>query len=211
MDRLHPLTSSLRRLAAASSAVAGGRGAVLAGAALCVLVGCEESPAPAQGAPPARYAAVAAKSSVTAEELAGFCDVQNGPSFRLPELEGPEPARAAGEPRWVNVWATWCKSCVEEMPMIEEWRAKLPGDVMFVSADEEPEALSAFSKKHPALPKSEHMKAPESLPEWMKSLSLDAGAGLPLHIFVNAEGKVRCIRAGAVSASHWGIVESLMK
>jgi thiol-disulfide isomerase/thioredoxin len=201
MDRLYPVTSSFR---------ASGR--VFSFAVVLVLfTGCEES-APAAGeAPPARFQAVTAKTVVTSEELAGFCDVQNGGSFRLPELTAAAPAKAPDEPRWVNMWATWCKSCVEEMPMIETWRAKLAGDVLFVSADEDPEALQNFSKKHPDLPASLHMKDPEGLAEWMKGLSLDAGAGLPLHIFVGAEGNVRCIRAGAVSESHYAVVESLMK
>ncbi len=204
MDRLHSLIShGIRRLTP-------GRPVAL-GMVLFSLVACEESSTPQGEAPPARYAAVTAKSTVSEKEFAGFCDVQNGAAFQLPELEGTPPAHSAGEPRWVNVWATWCKSCVEEMPMIDEWRSKLPGDVVFVSADEEPEALAEFAQKHPGLPSSHHMKDPESLPDWMKGLSLDAGAGLPLHIFVNSAGKVRCIRAGAVSESHWGIVEALMK
>ncbi len=204
MDRLHSLIPyGMRHLIP-------GRPVAL-GVVLLSLVACEESAAPQGEAPPARYAAVTAKSTVSEKELAGFCDVQNGSTFQLPELEGAAPSRSAGEPRWVNVWATWCKSCVEEMPMIDEWRSKLLGDVVFVSADEEPEALAGFAEKHPDLPTSHHMKDPESLPDWMKSLSLDAGAGLPLHIFVSSAGKVRCIRAGAVSESHWAIVEALMK
>ena len=54
-------------------------------------------------------------------------------------------------------------------------------------------------------------KMTESLTDWMKSIGLDAGAGLPLHVFVTAENKVRCARAGAVSEHHLKLVQALLK
>lgn len=197
MDRLYTLTpNSLARV-----------GLLLA--ALSPLAGCDEQSA-SSGTPPARYEAVTAKAAVSKKQLAGFCDVQNVQGFQLPVLDGA-PVAAQRSTRWVNVWATWCKSCVEEMPMIEAWRKKWSADVLFVSADEEVESLREFAKGHPDLPASRHMKEPESLQDWMKSLNLGGGAGLPLHIFVDPQGQVLCARAGAVNESHAALVEFLLK
>ncbi|GBC80602.1 Thioredoxin [bacterium HR09] len=48
-----------------------------------------------------------------------------------------EELRKASVPVVVNVWATWCRPCVEEFPEILEFARKHPGNVkvMLVSAD----------------------------------------------------------------------------
>lgn len=48
-----------------------------------------------------------------------------------------EELRKASVPVVVNVWATWCRPCVEEFPEVLEFARKHQGDVkvMLVSAD----------------------------------------------------------------------------
>lgn len=48
-----------------------------------------------------------------------------------------EELRKAATPVVVNVWATWCRPCVEELPEILEFARKHQGEarVMLVSAD----------------------------------------------------------------------------
>src|SRR5690606_33242511 len=115
-----------------------------------LLLACDEPKAVAeQPAPPPRFEAVQKKSAVSEKDLDGFCDIREKPSVKLPAISGgSEPAGA----RWINLWATWCKSCVEEMPMIEKWRKEHAFSVLYVSADESPETLQSFLKKHPELP-----------------------------------------------------------
>ncbi len=170
---------------------------------------CDESAATKAPPPPQRFEAVTAKQEISPKELDGFCDVRDRGSLALPALDGKAP-KAEGA-RWVNVWATWCKSCVEEMPMIERWKGKLGAGVLFVSADEESEALDAYRSEHPDTPATLRMKEPGKLSEWMSSLGLDPGAGLPLHLFVGGDDEVRCVRAGAVAEHHYAVIENLLR
>jgi thiol-disulfide isomerase/thioredoxin len=183
----------------------------LGGLALCSLA-CDPSSTKSEGGgtkPPSRFEAVTVKKGVSSAEIDGFCDARNVGKLALPELREPAP-KAAG-PLWVNVWATWCKSCVEEMPMIAEWEEKLDAEVLFISADEEPGALATFRSAHPGFPKTLTMSEPAELSEWMKENRIDAGSGLPLHLFVGADGTILCTRTGAVAERHWPVVESLLK
>lgn len=190
---------------------ASGRRVSALGGLSCLLLlssACEEQKSEAPAPPPSRYAAVTQKDTVTADQLEGFCDVKDKGPLKLPDTQGPKEPTGG---RWINVWATWCKSCVEEIPMMQRWQKEHGITVHLVSADEEPGALPAFLKEHPSFPTSATMNEPDSLTEWMKSLGLDAGAGLPLHLFVSSDNQLRCARAGAVSEHHLALVKSLLK
>ena len=103
------------------------------------LVGCSgptnETPPP----PPSRTASVAATPPPEVS-LNEFCDVRPSEEvrpFAWPELESPGDTATHGW-GWVNVWATWCAPCIEEMPRIAAWEERLrkdigPGDVVFLS------------------------------------------------------------------------------
>ena len=60
--------------------------------------------------------------------------------FTLPDLRGQSVQLAAlrGKVVFVNVWATWCSPCVEEMPTIQQLYERLHGrglEVLAVSLD----------------------------------------------------------------------------
>lgn len=176
---------------------------------VAALIGCDRTEVEKEAPPPpGRFEAVTAKAAVSEEDLDGFCDLRNKSGYSLPAIsKGSEPKGA----RWINLWATWCKSCVEEMPMIESWKKAHGIQVLYVSADEDPAALEKFTKEHPELPASATMNEPAKLTEWMKSLGLDAGAGLPLHLFVRSDNTVACARAAAVSEHHLEIIKNLLR
>lgn len=186
----------------------------LARAALCLLTltGCDEQKPTAEqepaAAPPARFEAVTKKSEVSEKDLDGFCDIRDRGAFHLPPISGGKEPTGA---RWINMWATWCKSCVEEMPMIERWKKEHGLEVLYVSADEERGTLEAFIKQHPEIPPTATMNDPTGLTEWMKGMGLDEGAGLPLHVFVRADNTVACARAAAVSEHHLALIKGLLK
>ncbi len=165
--------------------------------------------------PPGRVVAVAARES-RVESAAEFCDVEggSGPKLTLPRLDTPY-ALPQGRVTWINVWATWCKPCIAELPLIIEWaeRMRQEGraiDQVFLSADEDRTALGTFLAAHPLLNKTLRLKDPEALAPWMARLGLDQGAGLPLHIFADRQGLIRCVRAAALSDNHYPIVSKLL-
>jgi thiol-disulfide isomerase/thioredoxin len=151
---------------------------------------------------------------------AGFCDVhvadESGPMLTFPPLAGPPPAAAApGHWRWLNVWATWCKPCVEELPRLARWREKLaaaghPVDLAFVSVDESSGDITAFRTLHPEVPDSARLADSNKQGAWFTALGLDAASPIPIHVFVSPGGHIRCARAGSVSERDYAVIESLL-
>ena len=53
------------------------------------------------------------------------------PDFELPLLDGVtlvSPADYAGQPLFLNFWASWCAPCVRELPALEEFVAQHAAD-----------------------------------------------------------------------------------
>jgi thiol-disulfide isomerase/thioredoxin len=174
------------------------------------LVGCDskkEEPLPGR-----TDTTKVAKKTVSTE---AFCDVQftgtSGPKLSVPKLVGGTLADAPGKWRWINVWATWCKPCVEEMPRLAKWREKLGAkyELGFVSVDENEADLAAFRKEHPDTPASPRLAEPAKQADWYVSLGLDGGAPVPIHIFVEPSGHIRCARAGGVREQDFAAIEKL--
>ena len=166
--------------------------------------------------PPSRVNAVKARAG--AASTAGFCDVthpaETAPTFQLPALASPAPASTAGW-RWVNVWATWCKPCIEEMPRLHAWRERLssaarPVGLAFLSVDESDQVVADFRAAHPGTPDSVRIADAAALPAWLKSIGLDEGAPIPIHVFVDPGGRIRCVRAGGVGEDQFAIVKELL-
>jgi hypothetical protein len=100
--------------------------------------------------------------------------------------------------------------------MLARWRDRLnregiPMRLDFLSVDEEATALADFMKKNPHFPPSIRLKDPEALPPWLTELGLDPGAGLPIHIFADKAGAIRCIRAGAIAEDHYPTIAVLLR
>jgi thiol-disulfide isomerase/thioredoxin len=195
---------------------------ILALACLCVLSACDANNASAPPPPPAsRFEAVTAKAASPVDPLMEFCDVRAEPGLgkelHLPALEGaPTPNANASALHWVNVWATWCKPCVEELPMLPAWQQKLAAagksvSLQFVSVDDSAETVTTFRTQHPNAPPSQRITDPGTLAAFIADLGLDAGAGLPLHIFVDPGAHVRCVRSGAVTEAHYSVIASMLK
>lgn len=72
------------------------------------------------------------------------------PDFRLPDLQG-RPFRLAdqrGKVVFLNLWATWCPPCRDEMPSMERLHRRLAGRdfvVVAVSEDDDEAAVRAFA------------------------------------------------------------------
>lgn len=99
--------------------------------------------------------------------------------------------------------------------MIASWQKRLAAegkalDVQFVSVDEDAAAVPAFRTQHPSAPESLHIADPKALAPLLSELGLDSGAGLPIHVFVEKGSHVRCVRAGAITESHYPIVAGML-
>ena len=76
------------------------------------------------------------------------------PNFTLPDLDGNRVRLAdyRGKVVLLNIWATWCLPCVEEMPSMEKLHQELKDDdfeILAVSIDESGvDAVRPFMKKH---------------------------------------------------------------
>jgi thiol-disulfide isomerase/thioredoxin len=136
----------------------------------------------------------------------------------------PEPALATGAWggstgwRWVNVWATWCGPCVAEMPRLVEWTEKLRTkdnvkvDLVFLSVDaDQPEVDRFYQKEKEAnLPASLRIAdLATTLPKWLGDLGLDASTAIPIHLFVDPEGRTRCVRTGAIGEADYNAVKKV--
>jgi len=185
-----------------------------------LLLACDGGAGAPPTPPPSRVDVVAAAPQAKAD-IAGFCEARpapgTGPKLSLPALDGSlEAPSLTGRWTWVNVWATWCGPCVEEMPRLIGWPDKLKQDgldvqLLFLSTDIEPSQLTAFAKRNAWAPPTLRMADGSAAPAWVESLDLGLAPVLPLHLFVNPQGEVVCARAGSVQSDAYGTVKALLQ
>jgi thiol-disulfide isomerase/thioredoxin len=180
-----------------------------------LLVGCGE-PA-VEGPPRKRFDAVMVDpSKVTPPEefCESFATAETAKPFVTPALAGEAWKPPAGW-RWVNVWATWCGPCIAEMPRLVEWQKQLekenvPVELVFLSVDAGQPEVDRFYAKEKALPPSVRIADVAALPQWLADVGLDATTPIPIHFFVDAEGRTRCIRTGAINEGDYGAVKKVI-
>lgn len=117
---------------------------------------------------------------------------------RLPALVLPDPrgrpvelARlVAGRPALINVWATWCGPCVEEMPMLDAFhRAQAPNGVQVVGiALDDADAVRDFLARH-RIGYASLVDAPGAADAGVR-LGNPRGV-LPYSLLVGADGRIR--------------------
>ena len=79
---------------------------------------------------------------------------ETAPNFSLPDLNGNMISLAdyKGKVVLLNIWATWCPPCVEEMPSMEKLHQAMKGtdfEILAVSIDASgTKTVTPFMKKH---------------------------------------------------------------
>jgi thiol-disulfide isomerase/thioredoxin len=148
-------------------------------------------------------------------DLGEFCEQHPEPAAAKtlvwPTLDEARPARATGW-SWVNVWATWCGPCIEEMPRLERWKSRLAAEGMdvalhFLSVDAKAEDVRLFHERNPASPTGVRMAKFEDLEGWLAQIGLDATSVLPIHLFVDPGERIRCVRMGSVGETDYDTVK----
>lgn len=174
--------------------------AVVMAAACCCALGCDEPAATSGG----RVNAVMGK----AIKLNDLCDVapDAAKSFVWPELAGTPPARGDHKYRWVNVWATWCQPCVEELPLLTrtfaQWKQQNhPVALTLLSVDADAEAAKGFVAARKELPASLQLKDATTASAWLTSTGLSSGSAIPVHMVLDAQDQLLCARAGGISSA----------
>lgn len=184
-----------------------------------VVLGCsEKKEAAAPVVPAGRGESVQAKAPDQA--IAGFCDVVGGAEakvFQWPELAADSQGQPAQDgKRWINVWATWCRPCVNEMPLLQQWQERLDGtgvkvDLSFLSVDVNARDVSSFRALHPEIPETFRVSDAGKIPDLFGSIGLDPAAPIPVHIFVDDNDKILCVRAGSVQETDYRTIRAILK
>jgi thiol-disulfide isomerase/thioredoxin len=136
-----------------------------------------------------------------------------------PASPAREPVRALPTGRWVwlNLWATWCKPCLREMPVLLSWRDRLRQDgaaldLWFLAVDEDAAELAKFLTAHPdaAPAPSLRSSSPRDFEAWAKRYLKDPSTPIPIHILAAPDGGVRCIRTGSLDEADYVTVAALL-
>lgn len=189
-----------------------------------LLVGCEDN-AEEQKPPPGRFAAVSKKETQSDKASRSFCEVtypKSGAGAKKfqapPERAVPGPSKKARTDatwRWVNLWATWCGPCVEELPLLDRWKDALdkdgiPIEVELWSIDEDEGDLKGWLAKKPMPGPVKWLKDQESLGPTLESFGIDKNSAIPVHLFVDASDHIRCVRVGAVHGNDFGAIKTIL-
>jgi len=184
----------------------------LASCSLWVLGACDGGGGPSNPVR-SRVEAVAAKTS-TAVDLDEFCEPRftetAAPKFVYPPLAGTATPPGSGRARWINVWATWCKPCLDELPRIVEWQDRFGANLELLATDGDPAAVAAFAKGHPEVRGSLELADASAVQPWLTELGLPSASVLPIHLFVDAGDRLRCVRmAGLTERDEAAVAEVL--
>jgi thiol-disulfide isomerase/thioredoxin len=114
------------------------------------------------------------------------------PTISLPDLQGKSvvlPDHFAGQPLLINVWASWCGPCVEEMPALTRFAASQSehGVQVIGLALDTPEAVTDFLERVPVdYPIVLDTPGPADA-----SVALGNSRGLlPYTVLVDAQGRI---------------------
>jgi thiol-disulfide isomerase/thioredoxin len=126
----------------------------------------------------------------------------------------PDLTLGGGKWTWVNFWAAWCVPCREEIPRLKAWEQRLGARlrVEFVSIDDDQRQLEQFLNGQPSggLRASFWLKEGKEREDWLLAAAVDPDPELPLHLLVDARGKVRCKVQGAVEDADFEAVQALV-
>ncbi len=122
---------------------------------------------------------------------------QPAPDFAFHGLDGRTITLAdyKGKVVILNIWATWCPSCVEEMPSLEKLSQELKGanfQLLAVSIDAQgADAVAPFMRNH-------RLTFPALLDEHSMSQRLYGITGVPESFIINKKGIVDKVVIGPV-------------
>jgi thiol-disulfide isomerase/thioredoxin len=142
------------------------------------------------------------------------------PISRMAAPGEPELAEApamSGSFTWVNFWAAWCVPCREEIPRLVGWQKKLAGAgktfrLHFVSVDDDERQLQKFLGEQPnsGLRSTYWLKEGKEREDWLIAAGVSPDPELPVHLLVDARGRIRCRVQGAVEDTDYADLLGLL-
>lgn len=166
-------------------------------------LGCDDKTIAAEQQP-GRFDAV--RTRANKKTWSDVCDVAPAePSpLKWPTLTSVVPANYGETYRWVNVWASWCKPCIEELPLLTQtlrtWREHHhPVALTLLSVDADTQSAEQFLASRPGLPASTKIQDASTAPTWLTQLGLGAGTSIPVHLITDARDNLLCVRAGSLT------------
>lgn len=188
-------------------------------AALVVSAGCSDAqkatPRPATGG---RAVGVQAADDTGA----GFCEKTwpaGARTFARP-AEHPLPDGATrveqkGAWTWVNLWATWCVPCIEEMGLLARWHTAMeregrPFRLELWTIDALADAAKLKARIDKGLPGPVHWLTADALKPFFMHLGVADSTPIPIHALVDPRGDLRCVRVGAIHGRDYGQVKQLL-
>lgn len=190
-------------------------------------MGCESSSTGSEAKPKKSGRFAAAKRDPRSAATKSFCEVshaagEGAPRYVVPASK-PIPAggnvpdlQPTGGWRWVNLWATWCRPCIEEIGLLSRWQESLKKDgvplaLELWSVDDDAAALEGWLKKTRMPGEVKWLKGgAEDLPTVLMSLGVDKNAPIPVHALVDPNGALRCVRTGSVHDDDYASIKAIL-
>lgn len=130
------------------------------------------------------------------------------PGFRYESIEGKMVALEdlLGKNVYIDVWATWCRPCLEQIPYLEKLQEELKGkNIVFVSI-----SLDEQKEKWQKMVKEKNMKGIHLIANgaWDSGIVKDYSIyGIPRFILINSKGEI--IDASAPAPSNKSLLALL--
>lgn len=132
------------------------------------------------------------------------CPASAAPAGKLPDVAlpclggGADQVRLArlGRPAVLNLWATWCRECATELPVLAGVAKQTQGRVVFVGVDTGDSADSALQMLTEA--GVHYANVYDRRSQLVKKLGLP---GLPATVLVRADGTVAYTKLGALAGA----------
>ncbi len=107
--------------------------------------------------------------------------------FRLEDGEPSSLDEFAGRATVLNLWATWCPPCIDEMPALERLQETYGdrGLAVVTLSNESPATLRSFARRHPEVPLGRHSFFAEDM-GWLAPC-----ISRPVTLFIDREGVLR--------------------
>jgi thiol-disulfide isomerase/thioredoxin len=122
---------------------------------------------------------------------------------------------AGGRWTWINLFASWCGPCKEEIPRLRGFEQRLAAnlEVAFVSVDDDERSLKQYldAQGGSGVRSSFWLQPGKSREAWLASFALKDPPELPVQVLLDPSGKVRCVARGAVDDGDFARVAAIVQ